>query len=67
MQDIPHVYIKSHVYTTAVVQVEGKKSHIELHFSTTAENKEAAEILLNEAVAQMSNLVQNHGGRVNKA
>jgi molybdenum cofactor synthesis domain-containing protein len=67
MQDIPHVYIKSHVYTATVVQVEGKKSHIELHFSTTAENKEAAEILLNEAVAQMSNLVQNHGGRVNKA
>ena len=67
MQDIPHVYIKSHVYTAAVVQVEGKKSHIELHFSTTAENQEAAEIRLNEAVAQLSNLVQNHGGRVKKA
>jgi molybdopterin-biosynthesis enzyme MoeA-like protein len=67
MQNIPHVYIKSHVYTAAVVQVEGKKSHIELHFSTTAENQETAEIRLNKAVAQLSNLVQNHGGRVKKA
>jgi nicotinamide-nucleotide amidase len=67
MQVVPNVYIKSHVYIAGVVKVEGKKAHIELHFSTTAENQKTAEKRLNEAVAQLSNLVNNHGGRVNKA
>ncbi len=66
MHDNPHVYVKSHVYTKNVSQVEGKKSHIELHFSTTAENRRTAEDRLNSAVVQMTNLVQKSGGKVKK-
>jgi molybdopterin-biosynthesis enzyme MoeA-like protein len=52
MHDNPHVYIKSHL------QVEGKKSHIELHFSTTAEKSKIAKNWLDKAIAQMSELVK---------
>jgi molybdenum cofactor synthesis domain-containing protein len=66
MHDNPHVYVKSHVYTKNVPQVEGKKSHIELHFSTTAENRKTAEDRLNNAVVQLTNLVQKNGGKVKR-
>ena len=66
MHDNPHVYVKSHVYTKNVSQVEGKKSHIELHFSTTAENRKTAEDRLNSAVVQLTNLVQKNGGKVKR-
>ena len=66
MHDNPHVYVKSHVYTKNVSQVEGKKSHIELHFSTTAENCKTAEDRLNSAVVQLTDLVQKNGGKVKR-
>jgi nicotinamide-nucleotide amidase len=62
MHDNPLVYLKSHVYTKSPPQVEGKKSHIELHFSTTNRDRFTAKISLNKAMAQMSELVQENGG-----
>jgi nicotinamide-nucleotide amidase len=62
MHDNPLVYLKSHVYTKSRPQVEGKKSHIELHFSTTNEDFLTAKKSLNKAMAQMSELVQETGG-----
>ena len=66
MRDNPAVYVKSHVYTEAHVRVEGQKSHIELHFSTTADNQEKAQVDLDQAMRQLSNLVQKNGGRITK-
>lgn len=67
MHDNPDVYIKSHVYTKSHPQVEGRRSHIELHFSTTAEDSETAKFRLDKAMAQLSELVLENGGRVSKA
>jgi molybdenum cofactor synthesis domain-containing protein len=64
MHDNPHVYIKSHVYTKSHPQVEGQRSHIEIHFSTTAENQETAKAWLDKAIAQLSELVQRNGGKI---
>jgi nicotinamide-nucleotide amidase len=66
MHDNPCVYIKSHVYTKSPVQIEGQKSHIELHFSTTADAPETAKKRLNKAITQLSELVQKNGGKVRK-
>jgi nicotinamide-nucleotide amidase len=66
MHDNPRVYIKSHVYTNSHPQTEGRGSHIELHFSTTAENSETASDRLEKAIAHLSELVQNGGGRVSR-
>lgn len=66
MQDNPMVYIKSHVYVKSRVQVEGKKSHIELHFSTTGEDLKTSKNHLNDAVAQLSELVERNGGRISR-
>lgn len=63
MRDNPHVYIKSHVYVKTDPQTEGGKPHIELHFSTTAENRKTAEKRLNKTTAQLSELVQKNGGK----
>jgi len=63
MHDNPYVYIKSHVYTKSRLRVEGKKSHIELHFSTSGEEPEAAKSRLKEAVVRMSELVEKNGGQ----
>jgi molybdenum cofactor synthesis domain-containing protein len=62
MHDNPSVYLKSHVYTKSRPQVEGKSSHIELHFSTTNDDFLAAKKSLNKAMVQMSELVQENGG-----
>ncbi|MGB8779491.1 MAG: molybdopterin-binding protein [Candidatus Bathyarchaeia archaeon] len=67
MRDNPDVYIKSHVYTKSHPQVEGRRSHIELHFSTTAEDSKIARIRLDKAMTQLSELVLENGGRVGKA
>ena len=66
MHDNPNVYIKSHVYTKSPVQIEGQKSHIELHFSTTADDPETANNRLNKAIAQLSDLVQKNNGKITK-
>jgi molybdenum cofactor synthesis domain-containing protein len=66
MQGNPYVYIKSDVYTKSPVRFEGQKSHIELHFSTTANDPETARKRLDKAVAQLSELVQNNGGKIGK-
>jgi molybdenum cofactor synthesis domain-containing protein len=67
MHDNPDVYVKSHVYTKSHPQVEGRRSHIELHFSTTAEDSKIARIRLHKAMTQLSKLVLENGGRVSKA
>jgi nicotinamide-nucleotide amidase len=66
MRDNPCVYIKSHVYVRSRVPVEGPKSHIELHFSTTAENSRTANSRLDKAVEQMSKLVRENGGTIKR-
>jgi molybdenum cofactor synthesis domain-containing protein len=66
MHDNPYVYIKSHVYTKSPVQVEGRESHIELHFSTTTDDPETARNHLDAAVSRLSELVQKNGGKIRK-
>ena len=66
MHDNPRVYIKSHVYTKSHRQTEGKRSHIELHFSTRAEDSETAGHRLDKAIVHLSELVQNGGGKVSR-
>ena len=63
----PLVYIKSHVYVKSRPQVEGKKSHIELHFSTIGEDSKTEKDRLGKAVEQLSELVQENGGKVSAA
>jgi molybdenum cofactor synthesis domain-containing protein len=64
MHDNPYVYVKSHVYTKDHLQTEGQRSHIELHFSTTAEHPKTAKKRLDKAKAQLSELVRKNGGRM---
>jgi molybdenum cofactor synthesis domain-containing protein len=63
----PLVYIKSHVYVKSRPQVEGKKSHIELHFSTIGEDPKTEKDRLGKAVEQLSELVKENGGKVSAA
>jgi len=64
MHDNPDVYVKSHVYSKVHPQTEGRRSHIELHFSTTAEDPETAKNRLDKAMAQLSELVRKNGGKI---
>lgn len=64
MHNNPHIYIKSHVYVKSHPQVEGQRSHIEIHFSTTTENQEAAKAWLDNAITQLSELVRENGGKI---
>ncbi len=64
MRENPSVYIKSHVYTKAHPSAEGRKSHIELHFSTRCSNLEVGRRCLDKAVEQMSELVEKNGGKI---
>jgi len=64
MHDNPQVYVKSHVYTKSVAQVEGARSHIELHFSTTADDSETAKDRLDKSMSELSELVRKNGGKV---
>lgn len=64
MHNNPSVYIKSHVYVKSRIQVEGKKSHIELHLSTTGENSSISRKCLDKAMAELSSLIMKNGGKV---
>jgi molybdopterin-biosynthesis enzyme MoeA-like protein len=58
MRDNPGVYIKSHPRGAE------NKPHIELHFSFTGGNQQAAQRELRRAVTQLSKLATSSGGRV---
>ncbi|MEM2970921.1 MAG: nicotinamide mononucleotide deamidase-related protein [Candidatus Bathyarchaeia archaeon] len=58
MRDNPHVYVKSHP------KGEERKPHIELHFSTTAEDSKTAKDRLGKAIIQLTELVQKSGGKI---
>jgi len=64
MRDNPNVYIKSHVYSRITPRVEGKKSHIEVHFSTTSENSRIGKNCLDNAITELSDLVEKSGGKI---
>ena len=58
MHDNPYVYIKSHP------KGEGKKPHIEIHSSTTAEDSKTAKDRLGKAIIQLTELVQKSDGKI---
>jgi len=58
MHDNPHVYIKSHPYGSEGVP------HLELHFSTTAQNSNIARKHVSRALLQITELLQAKGGKV---
>lgn len=58
MRENPYVYIKSHP------RGEEKKPHMEIHFSTTAEDSQTAKNRLGKAVIQLSELIEESGGKV---
>lgn len=58
MHDNPYVYVKSHP------KGEEGISHIELHFSTTAENTGLAKKRVSKALIQLSELIREKGGEV---
>lgn len=64
MHHNPHVYVKSHVYTKSIAQLEGGRSYIELHFSTTADNPETARDRLDKSASELSELVRKNGGKI---
>lgn len=57
MHDNPYIYIKSHPIGSE------KKSRIELHFSTTAENAEIARKRVGRTLIQLSEIVKAKGGK----
>jgi molybdenum cofactor synthesis domain-containing protein len=67
MHGNPHVYIKSHVYTDSHAQTEGRRSHIELHFSTTTQDSKTATDRLEKAIVHLSKLVKVAGGKVSRS
>ena len=58
MHDNPYVYIKSHPKGEETV------SHLELHLSTTAEETDLAKKRVGKALIQLSELIQEEGGKV---
>jgi nicotinamide-nucleotide amidase len=58
IHDNPYVYVKSHP------KGEERKPHIEIHFSTTAKNSEIAGDRLGNVMVQLSELVQENGGKI---
>ncbi|MEM2111938.1 MAG: nicotinamide mononucleotide deamidase-related protein [Candidatus Bathyarchaeia archaeon] len=58
MHDNPYVYVKSHP------RVSEKSSHIELHFSTTSKNQGLAKQRIEQAITQISEIIQDKGARV---
>jgi len=58
MHDNPYVYVKSHPKGEETV------SHLELHFYTTAENTSLARKRVSKAIIQLSELIQEKGGKV---
>ncbi|MEM2118917.1 MAG: nicotinamide mononucleotide deamidase-related protein [Candidatus Bathyarchaeia archaeon] len=58
MKENPKVYIKSHP------KGEENMPRIELHFSTTASDPEIAKNIMGKAIVQLSELIENAGGKV---
>jgi molybdenum cofactor synthesis domain-containing protein len=58
MHDNPYIYIKSHP------RGEEEKPHIELHFSITAKDLEIAKKRLENAIVQLSELIERNGGAI---
>jgi len=58
MHDNPYVYIKSHP------KFEERLPHIELHFSTTAEDSSTAKNRVSKALIQISEMIQAKGGKI---
>jgi len=58
MHDNPYVYIKSHPRGAE------KKTHIEIHLSTTAKDSKTAKGRIGKAIIQLSELVREKGGKV---
>jgi len=58
MHDNPYVYIKSHP------KGEEKKPHIEIHFTTTAKSSKTARNSLEKSVIQISELIEEKGGKI---
>ena len=67
MHDNPRVYIKSHVYTRSNQRPSEGRPHIEIHFSITAETSRNASEHLGKTITELSRLIVNCGGRVNKS
>jgi len=59
MHDNPYVYIKSHPHRGG----EGVP-HLELHFSTTAEDSNIAKKRVSRALLQITELIQARGGKI---
>jgi molybdenum cofactor synthesis domain-containing protein len=64
MQGSSDVYIKSHVYTDSTPVCEGRKSQMELHFSTRAKNARTGKTCLEKAIQQLSRLIEQNGGKI---
>jgi len=58
MHDNPYIYIKSHPKGAE------KRPHMEIHFSTTAEDLEIGEKNLEKGIVQLSELIRKSGGKV---
>ena len=58
MHDNPYVYIKSHPHGGEGVP------HLELHFSTTAQNSNIAKKHVSRALLQITELIQAKGGKI---
>ncbi|MBS7653664.1 MAG: nicotinamide mononucleotide deamidase-related protein [Candidatus Bathyarchaeia archaeon] len=58
MRDNPYVYIKSHP------RISEKTHHIELHFSTTSDDQDAARQRIERAILQISEIIRARGGRI---
>jgi nicotinamide-nucleotide amidase len=61
MQNNPGIYIKSHPGS------DENQPQIELHFSTTSNNKKSAQAKLQKAVAQLSGFITKNSGKVHPA
>jgi molybdenum cofactor synthesis domain-containing protein len=64
IDNAPRVYIKSHVYTRNDQQPSEGRSHIEIHFSITAESSKTASEQLDRTIAELSRLIVKSGGRI---
>ncbi|MFQ6080491.1 MAG: nicotinamide mononucleotide deamidase-related protein [Candidatus Bathyarchaeia archaeon] len=58
MRDNPYVYIKSHP------KFEERIPHLEFHLSTTADNSEVAKKRVGKALIQLSEVLQEKGGKI---
>jgi len=58
MHDNPYVYIKSHP------KFEERTPHLEFHLSTTADNSEVAKKRVEKALTQLSEVLQEKGGKI---